>query len=106
MYINLTLSVGFAATSPKGRGFFIIPIITQIGRENKFSAEVFVSANSPLRMQREEKSFLLLFLSEGCEHFENVILVILKPERKLDHRNCVARDVDILCVIENDLHYR
>ena len=32
---------------------FVNPIITQIGRENKFSAEVFVPNNSPPRMQRE-----------------------------------------------------
>ena len=32
-----------AATSPKGRGLFSIPIITQIGRENKLSAEIYVS---------------------------------------------------------------
>ena len=30
-------------------------IITQIGRENKFSAEIFVSVISPLRMQRERQ---------------------------------------------------
>ena len=40
---NLTLSVGFDATSPQGRGIFIIPIITQIGRENNISAEIYVS---------------------------------------------------------------
>ena len=32
-------------------------IITQIGRENKFSAEVFVPVISPLRMQREASVF-------------------------------------------------
>ena len=38
---------------PPGGRLFVSPIITQIGRENKFSAEVFVPNNSPLRMQRE-----------------------------------------------------
>ena len=31
---GFTLSVGYAATSPKGRGFFICSIMPQIGREN------------------------------------------------------------------------
>ena len=40
---------------------FLSPIITQIGRENKFSAEILVPVISPLRMQREKaSSFCLL----------------------------------------------
>ena len=35
----------------------VSPIITQIGRENKFSAEIFVFVISPLRMQRENTGF-------------------------------------------------
>ena len=34
-------------------GFYSTTIITQIGRENKFSAEIFVPVISPLRIQRE-----------------------------------------------------
>ena len=37
----------------KGR-HFVSSIISQIGRENKFSAEIYVPVISPLRMQRED----------------------------------------------------
>ena len=36
-------------------------IITQIGRENKFSAEIFVPAISPLRMQRERGAYFFVW---------------------------------------------
>ena len=39
---------------PKGEAFSLVPF-KQIGRKNYLSAEIFVSAVSPLRMQREPK---------------------------------------------------
>jgi len=47
------------ATFLPEEGFFATPIITQIGRENKLSADIFVPANSPLRMQRERSVFFV-----------------------------------------------
>ena len=41
------------ATSLSEGGFYSTSIITQIGRENKFSADFFVPPFSSLRMQRE-----------------------------------------------------
>ena len=54
----IALSVGFAATSPKGRGFFIIPIVKQIGRENNL-CRPFVPAISPLRTTEKSIVFFL-----------------------------------------------
>ena len=54
----------YACHLPPGGRLFVSSIITQIGRENKFSAEIFVSVISPLRMQRE--GFALLYLLFSC----------------------------------------
>ncbi len=43
---------------------FVLSTITQIGRENKFSAEIFMPANSPLRMQRESSAVFSLYLCD------------------------------------------
>ena len=45
-------STANAVPLPLGGRLFVSPIIAQIGRENKFSAEIFVLANSPLRITR------------------------------------------------------
>ena len=48
-----------AASLPLGGRLLVSPILTQIGRENKFSAEIFVPIISPLRMKSEASVFLL-----------------------------------------------
>ena len=42
-------------------GFFVSFIITQIGRGNNPSAEIFMLPNSPLRMQREAWAFFFFY---------------------------------------------
>ena len=51
-------STAKAVPLPLGGRLFATPIITQIGRENKFSADVFVPAISPLRTTEKKVSVL------------------------------------------------
>ena len=55
----ITLSVGYAATSPKGRGLFVNSIITQIGRENNVSAEI---CKQPYEKRPTLRPFFYLYL--------------------------------------------
>ena len=52
----------------QGRGFFVIPIITQIGREDKFSADIFVPVNSPLMTTEKSSQRFLFLLIKQHEH--------------------------------------
>ena len=59
----------YACHLPPGGRLFLKPIITQIGRENNISAEIFVLVISPLRMRREAPALRCtdIFLCIYCE---------------------------------------
>ena len=72
------LFVGYAATSPRGRGFPFSPIITQLGREDNISTDFYVCIKDrrgrrpynairehPYENQPKESVFYFLFL-EFC----------------------------------------
>ena len=70
-----------AASLPLGGRLLVSPIITQIGRENKLSAEIFVPIISPLRMQRERAGLVTCPLFWG--HSTKLQLVIRTPRHSL-----------------------
>ena len=74
----------FVVPLPLGGRLFVKLIITQIGRENKFSAEIFVPANSPLgTTEKMLASFLFFNQNRSCGRTFNTFDIKRRAVKKI-----------------------